>query len=69
MLHLTLAIDPTADPVAGTLRTDQGPALSFTGWTQLGHVLDEAIGAARLPAALQGTSTAADIDTEAGACG
>ncbi len=38
-LRLVLEIDPTADPVAGTLREDSGPVQRFTGWTQLGHAL------------------------------
>lgn len=47
LLSLVLEIDLTTDLVAGTVRDSASPTQAFTGWTQLGHVLDLAIAAAR----------------------
>lgn len=46
-LSLVLEIDATADPISGTVRDLPGQAQAFAGWTQLGHLLDGAITAAR----------------------
>ena len=43
LLRLVVEIDPDADPVAGTVRATPGVGHAFTGWTQLGHVLGQAI--------------------------
>ena len=44
-LRLALDVDPTADPIAGTIAELGGPAREFSGWTQLGHVLSDIIAA------------------------
>ena len=44
-LRLALHIDPTADPIAGTIGERGAPARAFSGWTQFGHVLSQVIAA------------------------
>ena len=44
-LRLALHIDPTADPIAGTIGERGAPARAFSGWTQFGHVLGDVIAA------------------------
>lgn len=42
-MKLVLEIDPAARPVSGTVCDECGVPQPFTGWTQLGAMLDGAI--------------------------
>jgi hypothetical protein len=60
-MKLVLEIDPAADPVCGTLCDERGVPQAFTGWTQLGAILDGAIsGAFQRPAAPAAKAEAAE---------
>jgi hypothetical protein len=48
-LHLTLTLDPEADPIAGTVACPDGGEAHFVGWVELaallGGILEQSDGA------------------------
>jgi hypothetical protein len=58
--RIVLDLDPAADPVAGTVAIDGGPAHPLTGWVALGQAIDQALDAARTQSQTRAPDDAAD---------
>ena len=49
-LHITLDLEGGADPLQGTLQTDDHPVRTFWGWLQLIQTIEDAIAPRLVPA-------------------
>jgi hypothetical protein len=63
--RIVLDLDPAADPVAGTVAIDGGPAHPLAGWVALGQAIDQALNAARTQSRTRTPDGAADPTPQA----
>ncbi len=61
-LHITLDLEDGADPLRGTLETDDHPVRTFWGWLQLIQTIEDAI--ASRPVSEIEVQTAAEPDPQ-----